>query len=1135
MQPILAAATGDPRRDRLRLLGFVGLIVLAGFGLAAAGGGPRLPVGLPRPEQIRAVLTGSSLPVDALVLVLVDVAWLMWAWIVGSLALELVVTTAEAVVQGARWVRSLRGLANRLTLPLMRRAVGAAFAVQVLSRAVPLASAEPLPPTEVALVAAINTQTASGLTMPVFNASASATTYVVRNGDTLWSIAEHAFGSGTAYRRLVEANVGRRMPDGQMFTAQGVIRPGWELLVPTPAAQVEELDGQRWYTVEADDTLSGISAAFLGDGAHWRELFELNRDASGPDGKRTLTDPDVIWPGLRLRLPLNETPPDETATTADTARTEAPPAAVAELIAASATLGEAPSAVGAPDTALVDAAPQEIDGQPPLVRTPHDFEPIARGPFDAVGVVPDDGSAPVEANSTLSTTPPPGELPIVPLALGGVGLAALSGVALGARRLRRLRPLPHEPESEVVVEGGFAEAQLTHEFTRSLRGASFDPLTAIVGQLYQFLDEYNLANIVVVAARHGRSATTLTLAAGLSEQSLLIDLAAVLAARLEAEAEAWVSADQDVVLRLVRVRRTRLLPAADAPIVETPWLMPLGVLYDRQTYWTAWHSLGNLLVASLPGHGADTILTSLVATLTARRSPEQLRMWLIAQPRALPAPLFDVPHLVQVVDPSDDLAVAQLIDRLRAEIDTRSGQPPQADLVVVVPELTSLGEHAARFALLTGHGDADNAGVRIIAGTSRPQASLLSPLMPHFECRMVLRMTDEETSVALLGVADAAFLGGGGRLLMRLDSREPVELYGYHVTPDHLERLVRVMRSAYPSTGAQQGDPPAAATPSPGAPPSRTLEPHRAEPDVLDDPSITVVGASQPPEGSGPLTSAAPPIEVMCFGGPRVLCAGQQVWPSMSSGEVKPWELLLFLACQPAEGVSIDEAVQALWPDDEEADNAPHRFRQLRYRLRRTLSSVPGAPHTDGICLDRGTLRLDPGLVHSDAQEFLALVRGARITSGPSAVPLCEQARALFVGDLLEGPDARRYGWVDERDDSGVTLREHFRRLFHQTSIKLAEQYAVGGDLAASIELYRELTEIDPGDERLWRALFRLHAQRGDRQALIREEQRMRAAMTMELEDSLSPQIEDPSRETVQEYELLLASLRDPAREPATV
>src|SRR5438045_5209862 len=231
MQPTPATHTGDTRPDRLRLLGFAGLILVAGFGLAATAGAPRMPVGVPRLEQVLAVLSGSTLPLEALVLALVDLVWLIWAWIVGSLALEFAVTLAEAATHGARWVSSLRTVADRLTLPLARRAVAAAFAVQVLSRAVPLASAEPLPPTDVALVASFDLQSVSTSTIPAVHAPAAAATYVVRSGDTLWSVAEHAYGSGTAYRRLVEANIGRRMPDGQIFTAQGVIRPGWELLV----------------------------------------------------------------------------------------------------------------------------------------------------------------------------------------------------------------------------------------------------------------------------------------------------------------------------------------------------------------------------------------------------------------------------------------------------------------------------------------------------------------------------------------------------------------------------------------------------------------------------------------------------------------------------------------------------------------------------------------------------------------------------------------------------------------------------------------------------------------------------------------------------------------------------------------
>jgi two-component SAPR family response regulator len=258
------------------------------------------------------------------------------------------------------------------------------------------------------------------------------------------------------------------------------------------------------------------------------------------------------------------------------------------------------------------------------------------------------------------------------------------------------------------------------------------------------------------------------------------------------------------------------------------------------------------------------------------------------------------------------------------------------------------------------------------------------------------------------------------------------------------------------------------------------------------------------------------------------------VWPR-SAGDAKPWELLLYLASQPSEGISRAAVVEALWPDDEVEDDGAHRFRQLRYRLRRQLAAVPGASDVDGVCLDRRQLRLDPGVIHSDAQEFLEHVRIARVNPGPDTIERLERARALYVGDLLEGPDVRRYAWIDERDDSGVTLREHFRRLFQTASLRLAELYASAAAHEAAIEVYRELTQLDPADDQLWQALFRLHAARGDREGLLAEEQRLRRTLrdlAEELGEPSSAHADEPSRETVEEFKRLLAGLRE--REPVT-
>jgi DNA-binding SARP family transcriptional activator/LysM repeat protein len=1113
---------------RIRLVVFCALLLLSGAGLGVTAGPPRLPLEAPALDALLQVLAGATLPLDGLVLLLLDLAWMVLAWCALSLVLELAVVGAELLAQGRTWVGPLRRIVDRISLPLARRTVAAAFAVQLLSRGVSIAAAQTLPPpTDTVALVQPFADTANTRDNSTFDNSAS--TYLVRPGDTLWTIAEQAYGSGAAYRRLVDANLGRRMPDGRVFSAQGVIQPGWRLVAPGATWDVEIVDGQRWYTVRQGDTLSSIAETVLGDRERWSELFDLNRGARDPDETHTLEDADTIWPGLRLQLP------DADPATADADTDDAPLPDINELHVAAAPSPEpteAPPTPTASPTEAPDPTPQPT--LEPLVRTSHALQPVVLDPADSP---PDtapsaDSTDPttVDPAASVPAVPTRSPLPLPPLALGGLGLASAAGLVFSARRIRRrFRPLSSEPETEIVVEGGFAQPELARDLTRGLHGVGFDPLVALVAQLQLFVDESHLTSVGVVAVRHGRSSTTLSLRCGLAEQPMLVDLAPAFAERLDAECEACVSADQDVLFRLVRLRKTRLLPSADA-IQTTPCLVPLGVLYDRQTYAAAWDSVGHVLIASLPGHGADTILSSLVATLTSRRSPEQLHVWMLAPPRCLPAPLFELPHLIRNVDPSDAEVLGPAMDDLRVELDRRAHRTlPAPDLLVVIPELASLGEHAATLALLAGR--ALDLGVRFAVASTDPDEAAASPLTPHFGTRMVLRMQTEEASVALLGVADAAFLGGGGRLLLRLDGREPVELYGYQVAPEHLERLVRVMRSAYPIAAPTPPAPPEIPPLPPPPPPS---DPEVAPPVLLPETTLAPATALSTDTPAPPMS--APPIQVLCFGHPRVLCNGETVWPR-AGGDSKPWELLLFLACQPPEGATRDAVLAALWADDDLPEDAAHRVRQLRYRLRRQLQQVADAPETDGIHFDRRGLKFDPGIVYSDACEFLALIRGTRLTpTGPELVEQLERARALYVGDLLEGPDARRYVWLDERGDSGVTLREHFRRLFQNATIRLADAFAETGNHASAIELYRELTDMDPADERLWVSLFQLHARCNNRRQLVAEERRMRQALRdladdVESVDGRPP--DEPGRETIAEFERLLAGLGDP--EPVAV
>lgn len=80
------------------------------------------------------------------------------------------------------------------------------------------------------------------------------------------------------------------------------ILPGTVLKVPHVVTTPEGDRPAEEYVVQPGDTLSEIADATLGDPMRYPELFEASRETVQPDGA-TLTDPDLIRPGWEITIP----------------------------------------------------------------------------------------------------------------------------------------------------------------------------------------------------------------------------------------------------------------------------------------------------------------------------------------------------------------------------------------------------------------------------------------------------------------------------------------------------------------------------------------------------------------------------------------------------------------------------------------------------------------------------------------------------------------------------------------------------------------------------------------------------------------------------------------------------------------
>ena len=574
-------------------LGAVALLALLlaggalGFVLRELAGGPRAPDG----ARIREALSGTEVADADVASAAAAIAWLVLGYLALSVGLRLALLLAGRLSGGARWARTGLRLSNLVTIPAVRRLVDGGVAGTLLAAswlplpahvggaAGPAYAAAPPP-----LVAWVDAPPPAAEAAPEAPAP-PCVRYTVAPGDDLWEIARRCYGDGSRFVEIFEASRGLPMEGGERFSDPRLIRSGWVLRVPMPALNVDAGDDVTTYRVRRGDHLWGIAERFLGDGFRWVEIWERNSGREVEAGSR-LTDPNQIYPGWLLELPVGAAP-------VGPASTEHPGASLWE---------QRPLALLEPRQPVT---PAEIPAPP--------VDPAGR-PATAAGS--DRGGE------------RPGEWPELPrpLLATAAGFVVIGGTAVFVQRLARSGRL-RLPGRGPAAAGGPGDAVGVTLATRSLARA---------------LADYGFDEARPVLVQESGSVLAFTLSCPAGDIEALAARRHDLERRLGSDVDMGVLDATRVLITLPRFQRLAGLLAEEAPFQAPALVVPVGA-DDAGVVYLNLAAGGPVTLAGSEGE-RRRMLRSWLATLASTQAPQELALRIDAATAGQLGDVAELPH-----------------------------------------------------------------------------------------------------------------------------------------------------------------------------------------------------------------------------------------------------------------------------------------------------------------------------------------------------------------------------------------------------------------------------------------------------------------------------------------------------------
>jgi DNA-binding SARP family transcriptional activator len=283
---------------------------------------------------------------------------------------------------------------------------------------------------------------------------------------------------------------------------------------------------------------------------------------------------------------------------------------------------------------------------------------------------------------------------------------------------------------------------------------------------------------------------------------------------------------------------------------------------------------------------------------------------------------------------------------------------------------------------------------------------------------------------------------------------------------------------------SHQDSPPAAEEPAVAAP--------AAEPVAVADPA-GVAAADDPVGLSAEYGKTRAPITVRLLGAMQITTHAGEL---RSGLRASARELLAYYLIHP-DGASLEQAVDAMWPDTE-LGRERERFWTALGNLRSTLRKATGASELKAIERDGDRYRVDPTVFAVDLWRFQQALAAARHTQlDPAVAAALAQAGEAYGGVLLDGAP---FAWVE-------VPREEVRRRAVDTLARLAELRQAAGDQEGALSALEQAVAADPVAEELYRRVMRLEAELG-RPDAVRRTYRLLARRLADLDVDPDPETE---------------------------